>query len=328
MLGGVNSFGLGGYAKTAVGRMLPVTISDADPAYSDEQFVAEPVAENLQHLVMRLSPDPVENKLLWSSAPPLIGITPLGGVKPGATLLLDKPGTHSPVLAVQNYGEGRVASFTSGGSWYWRVSKPASDEFHERFWKQLIRWLVVGAKEQLTVDTDAEIYARRDPVTIRATVLGKDMQPLDDAVVTATVTDPSGNAQPLPMDWILSQEGVYQCRFVPELEGQHRVSVAVKGWSTPAVAGSFTVAQPHAEFANAGMKRDALEEMAAIAHGKYFDLEHADAMREEIGQSLRTTAAAVSDPHDEPIWNMPLLLVVMVSIAGTEWLVRRNHGLA
>ena len=173
---------------------------------------------------------------------------------------------------MQNYGEGRVAAFTSGGSWYWRVSKPASDEFHERFWKQLIRWLAVGAKEQLSVSTDAEIYARRDPVTIRATVLGKDMQPLDDATVVASVIDPAGNTQQVPMDWILSQEGVYQCRFVPDVEGQYQVRVAVKGWETPPVVRSFVVARPHLEFANAGLKEDALKEMAAITQGKYYDL--------------------------------------------------------
>ena len=328
MLGGVNSFGLGGYAKTPVGAMLPVKISPTDPAYSDEEFVAEPVAENVQHMVMRLAADPVENKLLWNNAPPLIGITPLAGIKPGATLLLDKPRTHNPVLAVQNYGEGRVAAFTSGGSWYWRVSKPATDEFHERFWKQLIRYLVVGAKEQLTVSSDAEIYARRDPVTIRATVLGKDMQALNDAAVIATVTDPAGNAQQIPLDWILSQEGVYECRLVPDIEGQYQVAVAVKGWETPPVAGAFLVAQPNAELANAAMKKDTMEEMAAITHGKYFDLSSVEQMAEEIRRNNRTTAAAASDWRDEPIWNMPLLFVLIVSIAAAEWLLRRKNGLA
>ena len=65
-----------------------------------------------------------------------------------------------PILALQNYGGGRSAAFTSGGSWYWRVSRPASDEFHERVWKQLIRWLVVGAREQLSIETDADTYAQ------------------------------------------------------------------------------------------------------------------------------------------------------------------------
>ena len=328
MLGGVNSFGLGGYAKTPVGDMLPVMVSPADPAYSDERFVARAVAENLQHPVMRLALDPEENKVLWNNTPPLIGITPLAGVKPGAALLLEKPDTHSPVLAVQNYGEGRVAGFTSGGSWYWRVSKPASDEFHERFWKQLIRWLVVGAKEQLSIGTDAEIYARRDPVTIRATVLGKDMQPLDDATVVAAVVDPAGNIQQIPMDWILSQEGVYQCRFVPDVEGQFQIRVSVKSWETPPAAGSFMVAQPYAEFANAGLKQEVLEEMASIAQGKYYDLSGASQMADDIAEGIRASTLLASVPEDKPLWNMPALFVLLVSIAGTEWLIRRKNGFA
>lgn len=353
MLGGVNSFGLGGYAGTPVGDMLPLRISPSDSAYSDEQFTAQPVAENLQHPVMRLAADPEENRVLWNNAPPLIGITPLAEIKAGASLLLQQPKTGRPVLAVQNYGEGRVAGFTSGGSWYWRVSKPASDELHERFWKQLIRWLVVGAKEQLSVETDAEIYARREPVTIRATVLGKDMQPADDATVVASVVDPAGNTQQIPMDWILSQEGVYQCRFVPDAEGQYQARVAVKGWGGkgtgavaitpfpsgkdnvatepvpfPAVVRSFIVAKPHVEFANSGLKQDALEEMAAIARGKYYDLSAAPQMAADVCRDIRSSMAGASSVEDKPIWNMPALFVLMVSVAGAEWLIRRKNELA
>jgi len=328
MLGGVNSFGLGGWAHTSVGDMLPVTISAADAHYSDEEFSAEPILESLQHPVMRLALDPVENKTLWSNVPPLIGVTPVGSVKPGATLLIDKPNTHNPVLAVQNFGAGRVAAFTSGGSWYWQVSRPANDGFHERFWKQLVRWLVVGAKEQLSVSTDAEIYARRSPVSVRAAVLGKDMLPRNDATVMASVTDPAGNTQQIPMDWILSEEGVYQCRYVPNAEGQYRVSVAVNGWDTPPIVRGFMVAQGREEFANAGLKTDVLQEMAAITHGKYFDLAQGPAIGDEIRRGIRTTAISTSDPQDSPIWNMPVLFVLMTGLAGAEWLVRRKNGFA
>ena len=328
MLGGVNSFSLGGWAHTSVEDMLPVTISAADPQYSDEEFAAEPIQENLQHPVMRLAVDPVENKLLWSNVPPLIGITPVRGIKPGATLLIDKPNTHNPVLAVQNYGAGRVAAFTSGGSWYWQVSRPANDGFHERFWKQLVRWLVVGAKEQFTVETDAEIYARRNPVTVRATVLAKDMLPRNDATVSASVTDPAGNTQLIPMDWILSEEGVYQCRYIPDTEGQYRVSVAVKGWDSPPIIRTFMVAQGREEFANAGLKKDVLQEMAAITHGKYFELAEGAAIGDEIRRGIRTTAVTSSEPQDRPIWNMPVLFVLMIALAGAEWLIRRKNGFA
>jgi len=328
MLGGVNSFGLGGWAGTPVGKMLPVSIAVSDPHYSDEEYPVELVPENLGHPVMRMAQDPVENAELWHNMPPLIGVTPVGQIKAGASLLLDKPITHDPVLAVQNYGQGRVAAFTSGGSWYWQVSRPANDGFYERFWKQMLRWLVVGAKEQLTANTDAEIYVLHDPVSIRATVLGKDMQPLDDAAVTATVTDPLGNVHPVAMDWILSEEGVYQCQFMPSAEGQYKVSVAVKGWDSPPLVRGFLVSQGRDEFANASLKREPLMAMAAITHGKYFDLAQGQSIAQEIRKGIQTSAVATADSQDYPIWNMPLAFMFIVLLASAEWWIRRRNGLS
>lgn len=329
MLGGVNSFGPGHYAGTPVGRMLPVDVSPADPPYLDETFPARPVAGELSHPVMKLALDPLENAGIWNAAPPLIGVTPVRGVKPGATVLIQggKAGDR-PVLAVQNYGAGRAAAFTSGGSWFWRMSLPASDEFHEKFWKQLMRWLVVGVKEQLTADTDAEIYARRDPVTVRATVLGRDMAPLNDAKVWATVTDPLGNTQELAMDWILSEEGVYQCRYVPEQEGAYKLAVRVEGWETPPVEKGFLVNPPVIEFADAGLKEEALRQMAAATHGRYFTAAEGPQLVQAVRGQVREAALANATPQDHPLWDMPVLFAIALALMGAEWAVRRRVGLA
>ncbi|MCX5685796.1 MAG: hypothetical protein NT049_19245 [Planctomycetota bacterium] len=103
MLGCVNSFGLGKYAGTPVGKMLPLEVSPQDLPYSDEQFGAKVTEEGLTHPVMRLVPDPNENQRMWEKAPPLVGITPIRKVKPGASVLLAQEKGGLPVLAVQNY---------------------------------------------------------------------------------------------------------------------------------------------------------------------------------------------------------------------------------
>lgn len=328
MLGGVNSFGLGGYANTPVGNMLPVTISSNGQPYSDEEFSAKSEETNLSHPVMKLALDPLENANIWDAAPPLIGITPVQGVKPGASLLLKSAKDSKPVLAVQQYGSGRVAAFTSGGSWYWRMSVDVSNEFHEKFWKQLIRWLVVGVKEQLTVETDAENYARRDPVTVRALVLGKDLVPVNDAKVWATITDPLGNAQEIPMDWILSEEGVYQCRYIPEEEGAYKLSVRVEGWEGAPLEKGFLVNPPVIEFADAGLKREALQQMAASTHGGYFEIGDLPKMIEAVKARARQASIQRATPQDHSLWDMPLLFVLALGLMGAEWLIRRRAGLA
>ena len=328
MLGGVNSFGLGKYTDTPVAKMLPVQITAADGSYSDDQYQARLTQSISVHPVMRLSLDPETNRTLWSQAPPLIGITPVGSVKAGALALLTRESDNKPVFAVQNYGVGRVAAFTSGGSWYWRVSVPSTVEFHERFWKQLVRWLAVGAKDQLTAETDADVYAPGKPVGIRATVLAKDLQPINDASVIATLTDAQGNQEEVSMDWILSEEGVYKAQYVPQEDGDYRVSVRVENWKTKPVETDFRISEPMAEAADIGLKGDALREMAKIANGRYFTCAEAGALPGEIAKIMQEARFSGVKPFDNEIWDMPLLFGLAFGLMITEWSLRRKAGLA
>ena len=328
MLGGVNSFGLGKYADTPVGKMLPVEISAADPAYSDEEYNAKVAKDAMEHPVMRLAPNPVANARVWEKAPPLIGITPVRGMKFGASLLLSDEKKNRPVLAVQNHGEGRVAAFTSGGSWYWRVSLPAMNEFQERFWKQLIRWLAVGAKQQLSVETNADVFVRGEPVLIKATALGKDLRPVNDATVIAAITDPFGNVREFPMDWILSEEGVYQCRYVPDEEGDYRIVVRVEGWTVKPAEADFKVSEPFVEFSDAGLKEEQLRGMAEATGGRYFRYAEAGELPREIAKNVKQARYAGIKPQDESIWDMPMLFGLFLGILAVEWVIRRRSGLA
>ncbi len=90
MLGGVNSFGLGNYAGTPIADMLPMQITPNDGPYSDGQYKAKLVQAIGMHPVMQLLLDPEANRVLWTQAPPLVGITPVAGVKPGALTLLTR----------------------------------------------------------------------------------------------------------------------------------------------------------------------------------------------------------------------------------------------
>lgn len=329
MLGGVNSFGLGKYTDTPIAKMLPVQITANDGPYNDQQYKAR-VTDNIGgHPVMRLSLDPGINSTLWSQAPDLIGITPVAGVKPGAMTLLTRQADNKPVFAVQNYGLGRVAAFTSGGSWYWRVSQPSTVEFHEKFWKQLVRWLAVGAKDRLTAETDADVYAPGKPAIIRATALAKDLQPVNDATIIATVTDPQGNHEDVPMDWTLSEEGVYKAQYVPQGEGDYRVSVQVEGWKdTKAVETDFRVSEPMVESADAGLKVDALRDMAKLANGRYYSFAEANGLPDEIAKSMQDARFTGMKPVDNEIWDMPLLFGLAFGLMVAEWGIRRRSGLA
>jgi len=330
MLGGVNSFGLGKYAGTPVAKMLPLEITSSDPPYVEGRYNAHITDDGRKHPVMRLSPDSEANRHLWDTAPQLVGITPVKGPKLGAQVLLTNEKTNQPVLAVQNYGQGRVGAFTSGGSWYWQMSVPSADEFHEKFWKQFIRWLVVGAKEQLTLQTDRDVYARKDPVNISASVSGKDLKPLNNAVVTVTVTDPLGNKQDLTLDQVLSQEGGYQVSYVPEEEGSYSLTIHVEGLEgiEKPPQTEFRVSEPLVEFNDAGLKEDVLRNMARITGGRYYSMSEVDQLPAEVAKSVEAARAAGIEPQRTAIWDTPTLFAVLLAIGALEWALRRKAGLA
>src|SRR5207247_8469773 len=103
--------------------------------------------------------------------------------------------------------------------------------------------------------------------------------------------------------------GVYQCRFVPEQQGQYQVKVAVEGWDSPPAQTAFVVSESTQEFADTALKRDLLKEMTDQTHGQYFDLDQAAALPAAVHDGMRLTALATTVPEDHPIWDMPILLI-------------------
>lgn len=328
MLGGSSSFGAGGYATTPLGRALPFAIAAKDGAYRPGSFALRVNDAAREHPLLRLTAEASRSRQLWDVAPPVIGLTPTGEMRLSAQQLIGSD-DRSTVLAAHSYGAGRVAAFTSSGSWYWRMSLPSDVGFHEKFWKQALRWLAVGARERLSVDVSSDLFARGAPVAIRATVLAKDLTPVNDARVVCTVTSAAGTAEDLGMDWILREDGVYECTYVPAEDGDYRVAVHVEGAEDRPVRSVFSINEPVAEFNDTVLKEDRLRALATATGGAYAP---AAAAQAELVPQLQRVLEAVRlqgvEPEDAPLWNMPIALAMLVLIAGLEWALRRRWGLA
>lgn len=328
MLGGSASFGSGGYAGTVLGKALPFSISPQDGAYRPGIYQQQVADADRAHPLLRLTADPGRSRKLWDQAPPLIGRSPTGALRLSAQRLISSQ-DGGPVLAAHNYGAGRVAAFASSGSWYWQMNLPSEVGFHDKFWKQALRWLAVGSRERLSVDIESDLFARGAPVTIHATVLAKDLQPVNDARVVCTITNSAGTSEDLDMEWTLREDGVYECRYVPADDGEYRVAVRIEGADDRPVKSLFTINEPLIEFNDATLKEAALQSLAAATKGRYATAASAKA---ELLPQLRAVLDAVrlkgQEPEDLPLWNMPLLLALLVVLAAAEWSLRRRWGLA
>jgi hypothetical protein len=270
-----------------------------------------------------------------------MGHNPTAGLKPGAVPLMENIQTHEPVLAVENYGVGRTAAFTTGGSWYWRMNRPAGDELHQRFWKQLIRWLAVGSKPKLSTELKT-LYSIGEPVRISVAVLGNSLEPVNDAAVRARVEDPFGRVEEFPLEWILVENGVYEGTWSPRDPGEHKLTINAD-YAAPAsrnvtpdaskndvklqTATSFLVGESYVEFSPGWQNAPLLQELAERTGGRYYTEADASRMAADIEHQVRASAASNPKVTEHTLWDMPIVFLVLFLTLSAEWLLKRRSGL-
>lgn len=72
----------------------------------------------------------------------------VAAAKPGATVLARHPVARAPegderaiLLALQRYGRGQSAVFTSDALWRWKLNQDSAERHVEKFWQNLFAWL-------------------------------------------------------------------------------------------------------------------------------------------------------------------------------------------
>ncbi len=208
MLGGLHSFGLGGYAKTPLADILPVKmleteIQDFGAKLRDNKHVLGPVqirpvpqaAGNF--LTLLATPD--KNAALWNSLPPLLdGANRLenqGGVvllegrvvqdgrRPAASGSQGQDTYPMLIAKTAGIGRGRSLAFAGDSTWRWTSHGQQAEEAHKRFWRQLALWL--GGKDQdqkrpvWVLAKERNVFVNQG-VDLSAGARGADGQPLAD----------------------------------------------------------------------------------------------------------------------------------------------------
>ena len=76
---------------------------------------------------------------------------------------------------------------------------PSQNNYHETFWRQLLRYLVSTTPKQFDVAAERDVYVPGDTVSLRSEINDKKFDAIRDAQVMATVTKPSGATVELPL---------------------------------------------------------------------------------------------------------------------------------
>jgi uncharacterized membrane protein len=331
-LGGRRSFTEGGYAGTPVAEALPVQLESARAGDTFVQSVSvTPTRLGQTHVTTQVGATEQASAERWATLPALTAVNPIHRVKPGAAVLLtgrDGSRDGQVVLAFQRYGAGKAIAFTVQDSWLWQMHAdiPLEDQTHETFWRRLLRWLVDGVPDRLSVSVDQERVERGDRVAVTASLRDDRFIGVNDAAVRARVTAPDGSSTDIPLAFAVDRDGEYRGSFTAARDGLYDVAVdAARGASAPQRARAFVRAAPDdREYFDAGMRPAFLARIAEDTGGRFYTPATVSTLPEDITYMGR----GVTVVQEKDLWDMPVILLLLVGLVGGEWALRRRWGLA
>ena len=330
---GARSFEQRGLLGSPLEAALPLELNDRRGAVRRPASEEAPAPQNHlvltpegeSHPVMRIGSSTESTRKLWSAFPSLASSASVGGPRPGATVLAvtsTPSGVVLPVVAVQRFGRGRSMVFAGEASWRWKMLQASSDRSYEFFWRQALRWLATDAPDPVSLTVPAEIESG-DAMTVELEARDRSFSPVSDATVTATLTAPGGEEQPLPLR--PAGKGKFVASESMGNSGLYRVHA--EGKRGAVLLGTadrwFYVGGSDREFADPRLNEGLLRRLARESGGKY--VRSADAG--QLVPALRSSAPRKTEPERRDLWHEPWAFALVIGLLAAEWILRRRWGL-
>jgi uncharacterized membrane protein len=326
-----------GLAGTPLEGVIPVELDDRQGRLSVESIpgsrtdlsnkvVVTPEGEN--HPVVRIGKTPDETRQLWAALPALVTTTPLGGARPGATVLAvtaSSTGAVYPVIAVQRYGRGRSMIFGGEASWRWRMLMPSTNLSYERFWRQSARWLSGSAPDAVTISVPQNADVGDNP-SMAIEVRDAAFAPVSDASVEASISVPGvATARSLSVRRANGASGQYTTGVAADRSGLFRVDVSARRGATMlgSVTRWFYVGGSDREFADPRLNEPWLSRLARATGGRYVRSAQASQVAGWLQESSSTRVAL----ERRDLWHSPWAFALLIALLSTEWILRRRWGL-
>ncbi len=334
VIGGRAALAEGGYRGTPVAEVLPVALdrSPRDVDAAPMELRIRPTVAGLASSALQLGGSDSASAHKWDSLPPLTVVNAIGSLRPGATALLtgriEGQTSDQTVLASQRFGRGTAFVFSPQDSWLWKMHADIAvdDRTHSTLWRQLARSLTEESPERVEIAAVPARVAPGEAVELRARVADEQFLDINDAVVVARVTTPSGRETEVPLEWSLAENGVYSGRFVAEEAGVYTLGAeSRRGRDTVAASPGVLLADDQgADVEQAELRAPLMRRIAEETGGRYYPL----AESERLAEDVLYTESGVTVREALDLWDMPVVFLLLAVLLGAEWQLRRSRGMA
>jgi uncharacterized membrane protein len=192
MVGGITSFGAGGWDQTVWDKLIPIDMAGGKigQGFLYHQFHVRIPDDAQTHPIWRIVEDPQQNRQVLAAMPVFLGTNYMQRLKPAATALaysaepIPNIGAIMPIFAAQPYGRGRTFAFapdtTADWGRYFESQWGVGDNrYFRRFWRNLVRWLSensTAGNKRLEIETDRIIYRAGEPIAVTARAFDEKLQ--------------------------------------------------------------------------------------------------------------------------------------------------------
>jgi uncharacterized membrane protein len=354
MLGGIDSFGTGGWDKTALAEVLPVKLDTKrqieSPLRDLKVLPVEKGVKVLDYPFMKLDPDAKKNVEKWKKFRGLDGMACLGKENAGAVVLAKAK--DEPILVAGKDG-GRVLVF-GGDTTFKAWRRPGTIEAYDHFWRQAILWLANQDDRagSLWVDlkTRRMLAGSPDRLDFNFGLKSKRNKEIAGARFTVVAEGPGNqkiNIRPEP-----GKDGQRGTLVAPSTPGEYLLKIAGKGKDETGAevadekAVRFLVVAENVELQRKAPDHDHLKDISDKADGRFYHADETDLLKllgDLKGQARRESYAKTvhwpdwdRHPASEAVpdqvaglWGSTTMLwfVAFAALLCTEWGLRRHWGM-
>ena len=333
MLGGKESFREGNFDRTPIGRMLPVHLDAPSEMQAIAQVHLNLTREGLLQPWARLRDTEQDEQKRLSEMPAFGVLNQVGSIRAGASVVATVGGQAEerwPALTVQRYGNGRSAALMVGDVWRWGLKAPETHADMDKFWRQLVRWLVADVPNRISLVAVQKTDQVNQAVAFQVRVRRKDFAPMDNVSVAIEVTDPNSQKIQLSAEPVLDEAGLFEATYIPRQDGSYsaravasdadalQVGDAQTGWAVDLEA---------REFRSIATNRPLLEKIARQTGGRMVELDALDS----FARTLPHLQAPITETSITPLWDitgvLPAVFAFVLMCFLGEWALRRWKGL-
>ena len=320
MLAGRYGLAEGGWGNSQVGQLLPARLKEVQNSFVREPVKAQLTSSGVSSTMLKFAENEDDNFELWQTLPSLSDHQNLGSLRPAASTLLSTD-SGMPLLVTQPYGKGKASIFATAASWRWQMKLPASDNRHHRFWRQLIRSHVVDVPNRF----DFKAHVQADKVELRTEVSDADFESLDDVRISVLISNEQDvESQRIEMRPVAGESGVYRAELPLASTGVFYAEAIASqnGELLDSARLAFNLPENRAEFFNIRQNRAQLERLADLTGGQYWQTENLN----DLPFAISRSKAGITEQQRDPLWNIPLLFILLLVFKIIEWLLRRHWG--